>query len=602
MNIRPKMLLTVAFVAALSLSLVSCGKGEDVIEAAATDNTLLSYVPADTPYLVGNLDPIPNDVIEANFRRAQPALDAMQEVLAGTRVNLSGPAAQNNPEIAIMGALLDELDGKLSREGLESLGFSMDAYQVIYGLGAFPVIRVSLKDAQALRAAIGRVEASSGLDFAEQSLQGQSYWNLTEKASDDDHSFGMYLAIVEQPEGAHLAFSLFPTTAEAELLPAFLGQEKPDENTAALQLAEINNQYGYDGYGSGVMDFERLLNQFVNPNALVHRVFLEHGFDPSEKLDGVCQTEIRGLIARAPRMVAGITDLTPSTVGVQYRLALADDLATEMAELVSNVPAAPAQTDRLLEFAFGIRVGAARDFLIRKATALSQESYQCEALQGINESATTALTKLNYPMPPLVNNFLGLRASLNSVPEDESDLGALLGTMALHVDKPEMFVGMAQMMLPQMKEIQLTKGDPPVRLPESLIPVPGIVAHAAMSDTAIGIAVGEGEELRLPAYLATESNGDGSFLSANYDMATYLKRMDELARDLEQAGPTDDTIMDGEFEGEGESEDADAARAQMQVMSDAMRETISNMAGRSYFALRLDEHGFAVDSKMTFEN
>lgn len=602
MNIRSKMLLTIAFVAALSLNLASCGKGEDIIEAATTDNTLLSYVPADTPYLVGNLDPIPNDVIEANFRRAQPALDAMQEVLAGTRVNLSGQAAQDNPEIAILGALLGELDGKLSREGLESLGFSMDAYQVIYGLGAFPVIRVTLKDAQALRAAIGRVEESSGLDFAEQSLEGQSYWNLTANASNGNHPFGMYLAIVEEPEGAHLAFSLFPTTAEAELLPAFLGQAKPVENTAALQLAEINNQYGYDGYGSGVMDFERLFDQFVNPNALVYRVMLEHGIDPSEKLDEVCQTEIRGLIGRAPRMVAGITDLTPSTVGVQYRLALADDLATEMAELVSNVPAAPAQTDRLLEFAFGIRVGAARDFLIRKATALGQESYQCEALQGINESASAALTKLNHPMPPLVNNFLGLRASLNSVPEDESDLGALLGTMALHVDKPEMFVGMAQMMLPQMEEIQLAKGEPPVRLPESLIPVPGIVAHAAMSDTAIGIAVGEGEELRLPAYLETESNGDGSFLSANYDMATYLRRMDELARDFEQGGLGDDTIMDGEFEGADESEDAKAARDQMQVMSDAMRETLRNMAGRSYFALRLDEHGFAVDSKMTFEN
>lgn len=600
MNIRHKMLLPAAFVAALSLSLASCGKGEDVIEAAATDNALLAYVPADTPYLMGNLEAIPNEVIEANFRRAQPALDAMQEVLAGSRVKLSGSAAQDNPEIAIMGALLGELDGKLSREGLESLGLSMDAYQVIYGMGAFPVIRVTLSDAQALRAAIGRIEASSGLEFAEQALQEQSYWNLTANVPDDDLPFGMYLAIVEQEEGAHLAFSLFPATAEAELLPVFLGQEKPAENTAALRLAEINNQYGYDGYGSGVMDFERLFDQYVNPNTLVHRLLLEHGVDPSGELDAVCQAEIRGLIARAPRMVAGITDLTPSVVGVQYRLEMAGDLASELAALVSNVPAAPAQTDRLLEFAFGIRVGAARDFLIRKATALSQETYQCEALQNIPDTASEALVKLNTPMPPLVNNFLGLRASLSSLPEDESDLGDIRGTMALHVDKPEMFVGMAKMLLPQMEEIQLTKGEPPVRLPESLIPAPGIVAHAAMSDTAIGIAVGEGEESRLAGFLETRAANDGSFLSANYDMATYMDRIEKLTDEMYDDALQDHERMQRESGENGGVSDAD--RVQAREMAEAIQQTIRNMAGRSYFSLRFDEAGFAVDSRMEFKN
>jgi hypothetical protein len=307
----------------------------------------------------------------------------------------------------------------------------------------------------------------------------------------------------------------------------------------------------------------------------------------------VCQTEIRGLIARAPRMVAGTTEWTPSTMGFQYRLALADDLASELTELVADVPAAPTQSERLLEFAFGVRIGAARDFLIRKATALSQERYECESLQGINERATEALVTLNYPMPPLVNNLLGFRASLSQVPEEGMNPSEMVGTVALHVDKPEMFVGMSQMFLPQLAEFQLEKGGPPVRLPESLIPVPDIVAFAAMSDDAIGVSVGQGEETRLLNFLETEAEHDGSFFSVNYDIAAYMDRLTEFQH---MSGAMGDGIMDGEFEG-----DRDARALRNTEMAEAFQEAFKNMAGRSELAFRFDEGGFAVDSRMQFQ-
>lgn len=597
MKIGYKLILTAVTAVAISMGLASCGKGEDVITAATTDNSLLAYVPADAPYLIGNLEPVPDAVVEANFRRAQPALDAVQSVLEGSRVNLSGSAAEENPEVAIFGAVLGELDGKLNREGLESLGLSMDGFQVVYGMGAFPVFRVSLKDAQALREAIGRIEASSGLNFAEQQHQGQAYWNLTANIEQghQDVPMGIYLSIIEEADQAHMAFSLFPVAAETELLPAFLGMQKPAENTAARRLAEVSNDYGYTGYGAGFMDFGLMFDQFTEPTSLVHKLLVQNGMDPDEALDQVCQDEIRAMIARAPRAVAGLTELTPSTIGLQYRLEMADDLAGELAELVSSVPAAPAQSSRLLDFAFGIRVGAARDFLIRKATALSQEQFQCESLQGLNDAASRALVKLNTPMPPLVNNFLGLRASVSSMPEDESDFDSFRGTVALHVDKPEMFVGMAQMMLPPLAEFELEKNAAPQRLPESLIPMPGIEAYAAMSDTAIGVAVGQGEQAGLLDYLDSDSEGDGSFFSVNYDMAAYMEKLEELTQSFEDSGLVDDTDMNGDSEANAEAE------ARMREIGEAMRESFRAMAGRSRFDMRFDAHGLAMDTEMTFK-
>jgi len=594
MNTRQKLVLPFAFAVLLAFGLSSCGKSADDI-AAASGNSLLAYVPDDSPYLAGNLAPIPGDVIDATFRRAQPVLDAVQTVLADSSLKLSGSAAQEHPEMAISGAILDELDGKLNRAGLESLGFTMESYQVVYGLGVFPVLRLSLGNAQALRDTIGRIETNSGIAFPEQQHQGQAYWRLEAESADADHGIAaaIYFAIVEESAGAHLAVGVLPIASETELLPAFLGQAKPAGTTAAQRIAEINKAYGYSPHGTGLLDFQRLFDQLVDENSLLRRTLEDSGADIDEHFDEVCRAEFRDLIARAPRMVAGTTEMTSDVMGGQYRLEMADDLASQLAALVSSVPPAPANSDRLFEFAFGIRIGAARDFLIRKATDLSQRNYQCEALEGINKQASEALVTLNRPVPPLVNNFLGFRASLSALPEDESALHEVKGTMALHVAQPEMFVGMAQMFLPQLAGLQIAKGQPPVRLPEALIPMPGVVAYAAMSDEVLGIAVGQGEEARLPDYLEEDSKGDGSFLSINYDMATYMEKVDQLTESLKAEGVTNDSGTGDDFENSDDREQAIA-------MAEALQEALRNMAGRSYMSLRFDEHGFALDSKVTF--
>jgi len=598
MKIRSKWLVNAALSAALLLGISACNKAQDA--AAETDNFLLGYVPEDTPYLAGNLAPIPEDVIESAFERAQPALDAVQDVLAGSKIRLSGSAAEENPQLAIMAAIVDELNGKLSRQGLESLGFTMEAYQTVYGMGLFPVIRLSLGSPQAFRDTIGRIEVASGIDFPELELQGQSYWRVAsaDLASHSNAQAGIYIAIIEESGGAHLALSIFPAEAETEYLPQFLGQSKPARSTAAGTLASVNQEYGYAAYGTGWLDFQRMFEQFVDPQSSLRRALGENASEIDEHLDAVCKAEISGLIARAPRMVVGTTELTPSAMAGQFRLELADDLASELAALVSDVPSAPAQSDRLLEFAIGIRLGAARDFLIDKATALSQQPFQCEALQGINDQASDALVKLNYPVPPLVNNFLGLRASLSEVPDRDMDIGALLGTVALYVDKPEMFVGMAQMFLPQLEEFKLVKGEPPVRLPESLMPSPEIVAYAAMSDKALGISVGQGEEAHLTRFIEARSESDGSFLSMNYDMAAYMDRIDVLGEDLRRAGVDGDTTVDGEFESGANPGDYASASE----VAEAIREALKNMAGRSQLSFSFDDKGFAIDSRMTFND
>ncbi|MEE8495866.1 MAG: hypothetical protein V3S21_05245 [Xanthomonadales bacterium] len=547
------------------LMAAACSKTENTVEMAleTTDNILFDYVPSATPYLAGNLKPTPDEVIEAFLQRLAPVLESVQSELDKARQTLENQAAAHDEDdSSLLNAVLQELDGKFSRQGMESLGFDLRSHKVVYGMGVFPVLRIGLSDADALRATIQRVLANAGINAAELEHQGISYWQLSD-GDTADQPVGIYVAIFDD----HLAMSIFPPMAETELLPAFLGLDMPGDSNAATRLAELNAKHAYTSYGSGILDFGRLIEKFISPDTLIARVLaINSSFDPAE-MTPECITEIRSIVSNWPRMTVGIRELTTSAIALQYRVETKPTLARQIAGLVAAVPVANPLSDRILEFSFGMRFGAVRDFLREKAAAIMENPYRCEHLQSINESATEAFTQLNRPMPPLVNNFRGLRLSLSEITETNSMPVNGRGLIAVHVDQPELFVGMARMFLPDLSELTLAPGEPPVQLPVSLLPMTDVVAFAALSAEAIGLSIGDGEQARLLPYLAEEAGPAGTFMSIGYDMTAYLEYAEHLTP----------------------------------FASTSAQQAVQSFFGRSYTSFRFTPEGFEADSRMAFK-
>ncbi|MCU0989960.1 MAG: hypothetical protein MUE63_10345 [Xanthomonadales bacterium] len=569
--------------AALVLALGACSRDEE--PAAGAGNALLDYVPADTPYLAANLEPLPEDVVDAYLLRAQPVLDEMQAQLSKARTDLEGqdPAGVDDPGERLALALLRELDGKLSREGLNSLGLDIGSHKVVYGLGAFPVLRVGLSNAVSMQATIHRVLDGAGLTAPEQSLQGVAYWRVGPDAH-HDMPVGLYLAILED----HLAIGILPAAAEAETLPAFLGLERPAQSDARTRLAELNRAHGYTAHGSAILDLRLLADQFLQADSLTARVLVGAGaYDPAT-ITPECVAEVHGIIDNAPRVTAGTTELSTTAIAYQNRVETPATLAGELIKLAARIPAADALSTRVLDLAFGIRFGAVRDFLREKANAVAQNPYRCEFLSALNSHAEQALAQLEQPMPPFVNNFQGLRVSLDEIAVSDGGLPAgARGHLALHVEQPEMFLGMAQMFLPDLAALGLKAGEPPLRLPETLLPVPGLVAFAAMTGEAIGLSLGDGEEAGLAAYLDRDAGPEGMFLSLSYDSAAYLEYTDRLTGSV-----TDDTS--------GAGADAHAAHA-VEAVATAARQVLRDTADRSHTTLRFAPDGLVIDGRMTFK-
>jgi hypothetical protein len=280
-------------------------------------------------------------------------------------------------------------------------------------------------------------------------------------------------------------------------------------------------------------------------------------------------------------MIMGTMELGEDVISVQYRMVTSNQIAGELGALVSNIPLIPEISQKLAELAFGIKIGALRDMVREKAAAITEAPYQCDKLEELNSGAEKLLAQMNQPIPPLVNNFLGVRASIDKVPEGQLSPEGAEGMVAIHVDKPEMFVGMAQMFVPDLAELDLTPGSAPVRVPESLVKFPDMVAHAAISDDAIGLSVGEGLEAALPDYLDQSAKGDGTILAVDYDSAAYAEFTDRAAEQI--------------------SADVEVQNASISAIAEAAQTAYKAMAGRNKIVLRVESDGIAIDSRMTFK-
>jgi hypothetical protein len=565
---------SIALITAATLMLAACGKDEEEAAAGIRENTnpLLVHAPAESAYVFANLEVVPKDIIDSYVARFQPVIDSLNDEIAQFQADYASGEYADDSIALFASSVLEELGNQISLENLENLGISPQSFHAVYAVGAFPVARMELSNEEALRQAIGRIEAKMGFSLPVMESNGVNYWRI----ADDDTPVGLYITL----HNRQLALGVFPVSAEAQLLPAFLGQQLPSTSMASSNaLAYLNDQKGYSGFGSGFIDFRKLAQEFMATDSATRQYLGPDMAAHLDSLSDVCISEINSMIAMAPRMTAGTTALTANEMSVRYELEIENTLAAGLAALVSDTPPAE-EGDFLVSASLAIKVGKLRNFLVEKASNVVASPYQCDKLQDLNGQAEQLVEQLNIPMPPMINNLEGLRIRMDDFdPNAGMDQGS--GLLALHVDKPEMFVGMASMLVPGFDTLDLANRKDPVQIPEDMIPMVQMEVFALMSDKAIGIAAGAQQSGELKPFLKQESDNDGTLLSVSYDMARQMEIQRALSQNMDISG-NNATSADNE-------------------LYETLQTTYGEILGRSRFEIRLTSGGMQFDSKMTFK-
>lgn len=456
------------------------------------DREFLGRVPSDTPYVIASLEPMPLEYLQ---RELFANADLYEKLISRLSALRDDPAyATFGTQERLLFELFAELEGKLSVQGLASVGIDVRSRFVIYGLGLIPVVRYQLGDPDKFRGALKRILSRSKLTVPTDTHAGVEFWKIEEGDG----------VIVAGIVGRDFVATFAPRGAFDRVLPMVIGDRLPEQSLADTgDLNELAAEYKFSNYSVGYLDLVRLAETFVGAGSPVaNRITEAMGIRMSHP---ACQKEIPALVAAVPRVVFGTYEIGDRNASGALVLEMRRDVAAAFEGMRSSVPGLSdggvGQTARV-SFGVGIDVAALLSFASETLEGLAKTRYQCPELSF----ASTYALQMKQSVDAIAASPFGTMRGANVILEElvmtEGRPSKVEAVAFLGSNEPMAMIGFAASQL-GVKFPLIRAGDAPVRLP-----IPGFGAgilgdvFVAASDTALGVSIGTSSTGRLTELLA----------------------------------------------------------------------------------------------------
>ena len=561
--------------------LTACDKDKEEAKGDATllssNETVLQYIPADTPYVFANVEPLPDDLMDKIEPKIDRLMQSYQTILKEA-VAAKHHEDQSEEEAQKIEAFVGELSGLLSIEGLREAGVGREATGAIYGLGLLPVIRLDNIDGELLDAAISRLEEKAGHKLPVASVEGGGYRYF------DGKDGRVILAVFAD----QMVITFAPAEFGDEQVSQLLGLTLPETSIAdAGVLDAIASEYGFTSHYTGFLDVEAIASVFVDTPTGINADLMALGGHDASNLSEVCKAEIRDMAAVAPKVVMGYTAVNTERLDSTIVLELRDDIAAGLAALPAAIPGLGEDRGGLMSFGFGLDVKAAREFLESRVEALEADPFECEHFADVQNSVAGARQGLQQPLPPMAYDFKGFLAVINDIEgldvANQTPPTSIDGNFMLAMDNAPALVSMGAMFSPELAALDLQPDGVPVQLELMQLQAMGITAHAALTETAVAIAVGEASESDLESMLTASAPADAPFMSFSMDAGRYYSFIGEAIASAPQ---------DAE----------NATSPEMQAALQDMMDVIGELYDRMSVDVRFTSQGVELRSEVTLQD
>ena len=381
---------TCVMAAALGVSASACMKEGQVgtENAVVTQQQFLEGVPSDTPYIAASVQPAPLAQIlpwlQTLDDAAVPSAERIDEMIAD-------PETSPRKKRAL--ALLEELTGHFTPEGLQELGFSPEPRFAVYGIGLLPAVRFEIEDATKVGALLERVEARAGVTRTTKTLGGQEYWTVP--------GLRHNRVIVGAFKGDQLLVGVTTPAAQETFVANLLGHTGPLESLDEDRLVDAAKKWELEQFAVGWIDVARVAQIIVEPKDDLNGEIWKTFKRSKKPITEACRTETLSIAAKVPRFVFGAKNWSPSSVSggaaieVNYEMLSALHAAKTGAPLVNTAVADNATG--VAGFAFDL--GTVMDTMRAGAKQIADNPFQCKWYKGINKGAK-ALSSRWTILPP----------------------------------------------------------------------------------------------------------------------------------------------------------------------------------------------------------
>jgi hypothetical protein len=530
--------------------------------ASKDKNAPLAFAPADTPYVLANIDTLDSNTRKALLVQADAQLPSQL-----ARLNAMADRMQeHDPDGArLLHALATEFKGKTVESFAQEAGIALEGHFALYGIGLAPVARLTLDDPKAFDAFVAKLESAYGKPLAVRQEGQQSYRTQTFASS------GTQLVIATQGKQAVLA--LLPVDAAKPLLRQALGLDRPAKSVQdSDRLAKLAKAKDYQKYLVGQVDMTRLLPLLLGgDDPLLHAVRVARAEATKAKTGEpvanqlrtgpTCVAEAQRIAAREPSASFGYTTLTATRQDARLDIALAADISKAFAGLQVALPGLGGHGADAAPFdvALALPIAALRDFWSTQVDAVAAKPFACPELTDLNDSFATLGQWLQKSAIPPFGDLQGIGLALDSMQQDkDGGMPKMSGRLLVASNNPAGLLAMGQMTVPSLTRVKPVAGGPPQALPQDLATIIGQPAWLALTDKVLALGVGAGEDAKLAQALKAPVGEPGRMARMHLSGAMYLQwlqLMDQQADKLASAA----ALLNKNSEPAGSTSSADAA-------------------------------------------
>jgi hypothetical protein len=563
----------------------------------------LAFAPADTPYVVANLDVLDDDTRTALLGQADAQLPSE---LAQLRATADEMAARDPDSANLLRAFAKELDGQSIQSFAQNAGLDLKGYSALYGLGLAPVLRFQLSDTAAFEAFVGRLETAYGKKLDVASVGKQNYRRHVSAATGTE----LILAVV----GKQAVAAILPADAGQPLLRQALGLDRP---ARSLQddgrLEKLAKAKGYGNWAVGELDLARALPLAASgKDPLFGALFKARAQAESAKtgepvanqlqIPASCRTDAARIASRVPALSFGYTRLEARHQDLRWDVALASDITQAFSGLKVDLPGlGTAQASSPFEFFLGLPVAQLRTFWGAQADAVAAKPFTSPALVDLNDSFAKLGPAMQKAAIPPFGDLLGLGLSLDSfAPGKGNAMPRFSGRLVLGTSNPAGLLAMGQMMTPALAQMKLASDGKPVALPPTLANMFGQPAWMAMGPKSLGLGIGAGEDARLADTLQAPAGEAGQMLRMHLSGQMYLEWVNLMQQKADSLAAAAAALARDDAASPQDEADKAASDARTRAQFAAMRAQAARIESMDAEA-HVDGGGLVITSRTTLK-
>ncbi|OOG36414.1 hypothetical protein [Rhodanobacter sp. C05] len=563
----------------------------------------LAFVPADTPYVVANLDVLDDGTRAALLAQADAQLPTQLAQLNAAADRL---AAKDPDGARLLHALSAEFNGKTVEGFAQSAGVNIKGLSAFYGLGLAPIARFELNDPKAFEGFVSRLETAYGKKLDIASIGTQSYRKYGFAASGTE----VILATV----GKQAVAALLPADVSPAMLREALGLDRPQKSLLDDgRLDALAKAKGYQKWMVGNLDLTRALPLAIGGTdpllsailkARAEAVSAKTGEPVANQLQTSpsCMTDAARIAARVPAVNFGYTRLDTKHQDMRLDVTLADDISKAFAGLKVGLPGLGSAGTAPFDLSLALPIAQMRTFWSAQADAVAAKPFTCPALLDLNDSFAKLGPAMQKAAIPPFGDMLGLRIALDTlVPGKDSSMPTFSGRIVFGSNNPSGLLASSQMMVPALAQLKLGNDGKPLPLPKDMTSMLGQPAWVAMSDKALALGIGAGEDTKLTDTLKDPAGDAGGMTRMHLSGAMYLdwlqlmeQKVDSLAAATAALSKTDEPSIDGDSTDEAAQAAANAARSKAQFAAmKAQAERVDSIDAE----MHVDDSGMVITSQ-----